>query len=81
MRGQLEKYCAHEAAPASSQVPTHCPTPTPSVLAEYGVETSDEDDPLQIQTVADEKVAYLTSSHAPKGTDTLLFWSISLHFA
>ena len=50
----------------------------PSVLAEYGITTSeDKDDTPQTQTVADEVAAYLNSPRAARGTDTLKFWSVS----
>ena len=48
------------------------------MLAEYGITTSeDQDDIPQTQTVADEVATYLNSLRAPRGTDTLEFWSVS----
>jgi hypothetical protein len=76
---QLEKYRRSRVPGGSSPPPlARTVAPSVSVLAEYGITTSeDEDDTPQTQTVADEVAAYLNSPRAARGTDTLEFWSVS----
>ena len=59
---QLEKYCRSRVPGGSSPPPLARTVVGPSVLAEYGITTSeDEDDTPQTQTIADEVAAYLNS--------------------
>ena len=75
---QLEKYCRCRVPGGSSPPPLAWTVVGPSVLAEYGITTSeDEDDTPQTQTVTDEVATYLNSPRATRGTDTLKFWSVS----
>ena len=69
---QLEKYCCCCVPGGSSPPPLAQTVVGPSVLAEYGITTSeDKDDTPQTQTIADEVATYLNSLQAPQGTDTL----------
>ena len=75
---QLEKYCRCHVLGGSSQPPLAWTGAGPSMLAEYGIATSeDEDDTPQTQTIMDEMATNLNSLQAPQGTDTLAFWSVS----
>ena len=59
---QLEKYRRSCVLGGSSPPPLARTVAGPSMLAEYGITTSeDEDDTPQTQTVADEVAAYLNS--------------------
>ena len=75
---QLEKYhCCHVLG-GSSPPPLAWTVAGPSVLAEYGITTSeDEYDTPQTQTIVDEVATYLNSLQAAQDTDTLEFWSVS----
>ena len=62
---QLEKYRRSRVPGGSSPPPLAWTVAGPSMLAEYGITTSeDEDDTPQTQTVADEVAAYLNSPRA-----------------
>ncbi len=78
---KLEKYRACEVAhPSSPTASAHSSVaPSNSILIDYGIAMSDDkDDTSFVQSVTDEKAAYLNSPHAPKGTGTLEFWSVSI---
>ena len=63
---QLEKYRCCCVPGGSSPAPLAWTVAGPSVLAEYGIATSeDEDDTPQTQTVMDKMVTYLNSLQAP----------------
>ena len=78
---KLEKYRASEVAHPSSPTASACSSlgPSNSILADYGIATSDdEDNTSSVQSITDEKAAYLTSPCAAKGTGTLEFWSVRI---
>jgi hypothetical protein len=75
---QLEEYRASSMSGGSSPRPPVQTSGRASVLEQYGIATSDdEDDAPRTQSVAAEMAAYLDAPRAPKGTDTLLFWGVS----
>src|SRR6266481_3957451 len=76
---QLETYCASSVLGGSSPIPPVQTSSWASIMERYSIPISDdEDDTTRTQSVAAEMAAYLDAPRAPKGTDTILFWAVSL---
>src|SRR6266481_5607172 len=75
---QLETYHASSVSGGSSPIPPVQTSGRASVMEQYGIPISDdEDDTTHTQAVTAEMAAYLDAPFAPKGTNTILFWAMS----